>query len=250
MATYLYIYESADRREVYIGIANSMGRVWEPHNPEAEALRDRPGSRILQTVEPFSTREDARKAEAIAIYIASLAGQRVHHIDETDNDEAIGEITPTDTGLFYTNLAGTKTTTVLEPAIYYRPGETVAYEELRNTVLVRISPDPIDERPAPFGGHGGAQFAQRAQKWWGLGKASRTNMQANQLVAVLTGQQIVLGSWRLEEPKFAYDEEAGKWSFVLADAEEDNHADLKGRTLTFATRYPFRTLGYSEDLRS
>ena len=45
-----------------------------PHNADAETVRDAPGSQILQTVEPFSSRDDALKAEAVAIHVAMLSG--------------------------------------------------------------------------------------------------------------------------------------------------------------------------------
>lgn len=250
MSTYLYIYESADRSEIYIGIANSMRRVWEPHNSNAEKLRETQGSRILQTVEPFSRREDARKAEAIAIYIASQSGQKVHHIDETgDNYDRVGDVNVQDNGLTYTNIAGTQSTTVLQPAIYYRPGEIVTYEQLTNTAIVRIRPEPIDNRPAPFGGLGGAQFAERAMKWWSLGRAKREEYPVEYLLAILSGKQIVLGSWKLAEPRFSWDDNENKWQFVLADPADDDIGHLKGRTLKFTSPYKFQTLGYSLDIR-
>ena len=53
--TWLYIYEGAprgdeERRPIYIGIGESMGRVFEGHNPDAERLRDAEGKLIRQTV--------------------------------------------------------------------------------------------------------------------------------------------------------------------------------------------------------
>ena len=80
--TWLYIYEGAprsdeeERRRVYIGIGKSMERVFEKHNLEAESLRNAEGTLIRQTVEPFSSRKDALKAEAIAIQkITDAVGQ-------------------------------------------------------------------------------------------------------------------------------------------------------------------------------
>lgn len=247
MSTYLYIYESRDRREVYIGIADNMSRVWEPHNLDAEAVRDSPGARILQTAEPFSTREAARKAEAIAIYLATRAGRTVHHLDETGEQEDLGTVEVNEGGLTVTNRAGTKSTAVLAPAVLYRPGMEVNYSELERTAIVRIRPDSIDHRPSPFGGLSGAKFAERAQKWWGLKEASLTARPVRRLVAVLSGPQIVLGSWELCAPWFV--EEPGGWRFELEDADKDNVLDLKGRTLRFDVPYGLRNLGYSLDLR-
>ena len=63
-----------------------MGRVFEDHNPDVESLRDAEGTLIRQTVEPFSSREDALKAEAIAIHVASLMGLEPIY-DTEDEDE-------------------------------------------------------------------------------------------------------------------------------------------------------------------
>jgi len=56
---------------LYIGIGDEMTRAWGPHNEYAEALLARRGAELLQTPEPFSTRADALKAEAIAIHLAA-----------------------------------------------------------------------------------------------------------------------------------------------------------------------------------
>jgi predicted GIY-YIG superfamily endonuclease len=82
MKTYLYLYEGADHR-IYIGIGNEMTRPWQAHNNDAQALLAEPTTQVLQTPEPFSRRDDARKAEAIAIHVAALAGLRVSAIGRT-----------------------------------------------------------------------------------------------------------------------------------------------------------------------
>lgn len=153
-------------------------------------------------------------------------------------------------GITYTNRSGVRQTRVLGPAIYRRsgPDSTFAYEDLRSTAIVRISPDQIDDRPAPRGGLPGAMFADRARRYWSLGAAHARSDRIERLVAVMTGQPIVLGSWRLTEPFVA--PVNGGWEFVLADSEQDDDADLKGRLLTFMNRYAFQNLGYSRDLRA
>jgi len=94
--TWLYIYEGAprgdeeERKSIYIGIGQSMGRVYEPHNPDAERLRDAEGTLIRQTLEPFSSREDALKAEAIAIHVASLMGLDPIYDAEDEDEQAPG----------------------------------------------------------------------------------------------------------------------------------------------------------------
>lgn len=121
--TWLYIYEGAPRsdeegrRSIYIGIGQSMGRVFESHNPDAERLRDTEGTLIRQTVKPFSSREDALKAEAIAIHVASLMGLDPIYAAK-DEDELFEKRDKS-----VTNISGTKTSKHLGPAIFMRDGE-------------------------------------------------------------------------------------------------------------------------------
>ena len=79
--TWLYLYEDRSEKRLYVGIADRLDRVWGPHNADAETVRDAPGSQILQTVEPFSSRDDALKAEAVAIHVAMLSGVAVYHAE-------------------------------------------------------------------------------------------------------------------------------------------------------------------------
>jgi len=65
---WLYIYENRERRQIYIGIADQMDRVFEDHNSDAMELLSADGTEIIQTVLPFSSRADARKAEAIGLF--------------------------------------------------------------------------------------------------------------------------------------------------------------------------------------
>ena len=95
---------------------------------------------ILQTVEPFSSRTDARKAEAAAIHVASFAGMEVVLDDESPE--------------IVTNRAGVVSTRELGPAIALRDGEVKA-DELGDAVFVSISAAEMDVRPTPFGGAGG-----------------------------------------------------------------------------------------------
>ena len=162
--TWLYIYEGAprgegERRSIYIGIGKSMGRVFESHNPDAERLRDAEGTLIRQTVEPFSSRKDALKAEAIAIHVASLMGLDPIY-DAEDEEELFGEGDKA-----VTNISGTKTSKHLGPAIFTRPGE-VAQDQMRETIIVPIS---ADKRP-----------------------------KIRKLVAVLTKAHVILGSWEVD----------------------------------------------------
>ena len=205
--TWLYIYEGAprsneeERRSIYIGIGQSMGRVFEPHNPDAERLRDTEGTLIRQTVEPFSSREDALKAEAIAIHVASLMGLDPFYDaeDEDDKNEDDKRVT---------NIAGTKRSKYLGPAIFMRPGE-VRQDKLRNTIIVPISPKPIEERASAFGGNPGEVFIDRAAQAWNIAPDKRPKIR--RLVAVLTGSRhVILGSWEVDP--------SCEWELVCPDA--------------------------------
>ena len=194
--TWLYIYEGApcsdeeERRSIYIGIGQSMGRVFEPHNPDAERLRDTEGTLIRQTVKPFSSREDALKAEAIAIHVASLMGlDPIYDAEDEDelferNDKSV------------TNISGTKTSKHLGPAILTRPGK-VRQDELTNTIIVPISANPIEGRVSAFGGNTGEEFIDRAAQAWNVAPDKRPKIR--RLVAVLTGSRhVILGSWEVD----------------------------------------------------
>ena len=193
--TWLYIYEGAPRsdeegrRSIYIGIGKSMERVFESHNADAERLRDAEGTLIRQTVEPFSSREDALKAEAIAIHVASLMGLDPIY-DAEDEDELFEKDDRS-----VTNIQGTKTSKHLGPAIFTRPGE-VAQDELRNTIIVPISADSLEGRVSAFGGNTGEVFIERAAQYWNVASDKRPKIW--KLVAVLTKAHVILGSWEVD----------------------------------------------------
>lgn len=232
--TWLYIYEGApcsdeeERRSIYIGIGQSMGRVFEPHNPDAERLRDTEGTLIRQTVEPFSSREDALKAEAIAIHVASLMGLDPIY-DAEDEDELFEKNDKS-----VTNISGTKTSKHLGPAIFTRPGE-VAQGEMRETIIVPISPDSLEGRASAFGGNPGDVFIERAAQAWNVAPDKRPKIR--RLVAVLTGSRhVILGSWEVDPSR--------EWTLVNPDSnppystrvripvphpEQDDVGGLKGK---------------------
>ena len=194
--TWLYIYEGAprsyeeERRSIYIGIGQSMGRVFEPHNPDAERLRDTEGTLIRQTVEPFSSREDALKAEAIAIHVASLMGLDPIY-DAEDEDELFNE-----DDKMVTNIAGTKTSKHLGPAIFTRDDE-VFQDDMEGTIIVPITPDSLEGRASAFGGNPGEVFIERAAQAWNVAPDKRPKIR--RLVAVLTGSRhVILGSWEVD----------------------------------------------------
>ena len=231
--TWLYIYEGAprsddeERRRIYIGIGQSMGRVFEDHNPDAESLRDAEGTLIRQTVEPFSSREDALKAEAIAIHVASLMGLDPIY-DAEDEDELFEKNDKP-----VTNISGTKTSKHLGPAIFTCDGE-VAQVDMRETVIVPITADSLEGRVSPFGGNSGEVFIERAAEAWNVAPGKRPKIR--RLVAVLKKAHVILGSWEVDPSR--------EWTLVNPDSnppystrvripvphpEQDNVKGFKGK---------------------
>jgi len=231
--TWLYIYEGAprsdeERRPIYIGIGESMGRVFEGHNPDAERLRDAEGTLIRQTVDRGRGRQAALRAEAIAIHVASLMGLDPIY-DAEDEDELFNE-----DDKMVTNIAGTKTSKHLGPAIFTRDGE-VAQDEMKATIIVPITPDSLEGRASAFGGNPGEVFIERAAQAWNVAPDKRPKIR--RLVAVLTGSRhVILGSWEVDPSR--------EWELVCPDAnppyrtrvrvpvphpENDDVDDFKGK---------------------
>lgn len=215
---WLYIYENKELNSIYIGIADSMERVFQAHNPAAEQLRDAPGSVILQTVKPFNSRDDARKAEAVVIHVAAFAGANV---SGSADDGA---------PFTYTNLSGVQSTAELGPAIVTKAG-VIEWSSLKNAVIVPISADSLDGRPAPFGAHGGAIFSERAQKYWQIAPAKRPKI--TRLIAVLKRSgNIILGDWDVDpDREWDHDAEGRRVVVPLVDAQQDDPRGLKGMRL-------------------
>lgn len=226
--TWLYIYEGAPRgegegrRSIYIGICESMERIYERHNPDADRLRDTEGTLIRQTVKPFSSREDALKAEAIAIHVASLMGLDPIY-DAEDEDELFEKNDKP-----VTNISGTKTSKHLGPAIFTCRGE-VDQGEMRETVIVPISADSLEGRVSPFGGNSGEVFIERAAQYWNVKSDKRPKIR--RLVAVLTKAHVILGSWEVDPSR--------EWELPSLDStrvripvphpEQDNVEGFKGK---------------------
>lgn len=237
--TYLYIYENNKTQTVYIGVADSMDRIWQSHNADAEKLRDSPGTVIRQTAKPFSTRRDALQAEAIAIHIAALGGKKI----KLDNDqEHLEDISVNEDGYVTVNRAGTSATQVLVPAILRREG-TLDYESLHGTVIVTIAADEMDARPAPYGGVSAARFSERARQWWKISREKQPKIQ--RLIAVLAGSGgVVLGDWKVDQSA-GYGPENDV--IPLIDPSDDDPNGVKGKRLVnFRGQVGHR---YSNDIR-
>ena len=232
--TWLYLYEDRSEKRLYVGIADRLDRVWGPHNADAETVRDAPGSQILQTVEPFSSRDDALKAEAVAIHVAMLSGVAVYHAE--------GGVSVSDGQVRVANRAGVGSTSVLGPAVKRKKG-TVSFDSLSGTAIVTISAGHMDDRRGPYGGAGGAVFSQRAQKWWKIAPAKQHKVE--RLIAILAGSHgVILGDWDVDV-RSGYGPNGDV--FPLVDAADDDPRKIKGMRLVGVSGQSGRI--YSDDLR-
>lgn len=232
--TWLYLYENRGEKSLYVGIADRLSRVWEPHNGDAERLRAAHGTEILQTVQPFSSRDDAIKAEAIAIHIAMLSGVTVFH--------APNDVSVEDGQVLVTNRAGSKSTSVLGPAVKRREG-TVEFHGLVRTAIVTIAAGDMDRRRGPYGGTDGAAFSVRAQKWWTVAADKQSKIQ--RLIAILSGSHgVIVGDWDVEVGA-SYGPENNV--FPLLDPAMDDPRGIKGMRLIGVNGQSSRI--YSGDLR-
>jgi predicted GIY-YIG superfamily endonuclease len=233
-SAWLYLYENRSEKRLYVGVGDRLDRVWEPHNSDAEVLRDAPGSQILQTVEPFTSWEDARKAEAVAIHVALLSGIAVFHAQDGLSLE--------DGQVKLTNRAGTVSTSVLGPAVKRREG-TVEYRDLRRTAIVTIVAKDMNDRPGPYGGLGGAVFSDRARKWWKV--AAEKQSEVKRLIAILSASRgVILGDWDVDA-SLSYGPDDNVFPFV--DPTSDDPRGIKGMRLSGVRGQSGRI--YSEDLR-
>ena len=106
-----------------------------------------------------------------------------------------------------TNIAGTKTSKHLGPAIFTRPGE-VAQDRMRETIIVPISADSLEGRVSAFGGNTGEVFIERAAEAWNIASAKRPKIK--RLVAVLKKGHVILGSWEVDPSR--------EWTLVNPDS--------------------------------
>lgn len=232
--TWLYLYENRPQKRLYIGVGNRMDRVWQDHNAEAEDLRETSGTQILQTIEPFSSRADALKAEAIAIHVAMLSGVTVYNANDG--------VSVDDGQVQVTNRAGTESTKALGPAVSRREGE-IEFESLSRTAIVTIATEEMNERPGPYGGNAPAMFSERARKVWTVGAAKQPHIE--RLIAILKGSSgLILGDWDVD-PEADYGPDNN--IFPLIDPAEDDIRGTKGKRLTGVQGQQGRI--YSLDLR-
>ncbi|WP_431791626.1 hypothetical protein [Kocuria palustris] len=233
--SHIYIYEntrdSDNQPAVYIGIGDQL-RPYGPHNERATALRDSPATDVMITHEPFSTRRDALRAEAIAIHIASLMGIDV--VVDSDNDKD-GEMSRTQeaTKTAVTNKSALVSTSHLGPAIYTQPGE-VDFFDLEQTGLVTLDPTRFGDQGTIHAGQLPEQMAERARKWWSLGKAARNDYAPRRLLAIMKATNVILGDWDLvsDTPIVHFGNDTREFNaFNLTDSTIDDPRGVKGMRL-------------------
>ncbi len=226
--SFLYIGSDSATNEIYVGIGESTTRIYELHNPAAQSLLGRASTVLWQTAEPFSTGEDARRAEAAAIKVATLLGRTVVDL----NDPAV------------TNIASTKTSRYLVPAVVRRPG-VVFYEELERTAIVTVTPDDLEDgRGAIHGGRRNAELAERARQWWDLAASRGRAIQPRRLIARLKGAGVIVGDWDLDESVPSTGD-----SFNLVDAENLDPREIRGKRLEMGGRRLSTKVTWSQDIR-
>lgn len=233
--SHIYIYEntrdSDNQPAVYIGIGDQL-RPYGPHNEHATALRQSPMTDVIITHESFSTRRDARRAEAIAIHIASLMGAEVIIDSETEADGEMQEIHQ-ETRTAVTNRSGMVSTSHLGPAVYTKGGD-MDFFDLQHTALVTLDPTRFGDRGAIHFGSPPEQMAERARKWWSLGRAAHNDYAPRRLLAVMKATNVILGDWDLvaETPIVHIDEDTREFNgFNLVNPSNDDPRGVKGMTL-------------------
>ena len=224
----LFVYLWGDGTVGYVG-KGSKKRTRGIHPDEVEKIRQDPAYRELFTEEPFSTKEDARKAEAIAIWVLAHAPAEKKRIR---------------------NRSARKHTEYLRQNWFTRPG-TADYEAYTNTLFVRVGPDKLADLPPLGGGDEATQMAERCRQYWDVSEGRAKKLQ--RLVALSTKEltpagTIVLGSWTIL-PSYTWSaDKKGYRSIELSDPALWDSDGTRGMMFT-AKDYKFRTVGYSKDVR-
>lgn len=233
---YLYIAENTSAREIYIGIGTSTSRIYGAHNPEAERLIKDRGTELWQTEQKFSTRDDARRAEAVAIHVAASAGKRVI----LDSDDPLTEF------LIPTNRAGIKSSRYLVPVVPRKDG-TVAFSSLTNTAIVTMKPEALANDPGRGSVHGAKssqELAARALTSWSLDASRNRKDKVSRLIARMKSSSIIIADWDLNPEESTRDD-----AFLPANPEEIDPRGTCGMTLDLEGARLGNTVTWSQDIR-
>ncbi len=117
----------------------SIGRVYEPHNPDASVFATRRGPSFARPLSRFRATGSLKAEGYRHPHVASLMGldRSAENEDELFNKD----------DKMVTNIAGTKTTSSTWGQRSSRDGE-VAQDEMEGTIIVPITPNSL-ERGAP-----------------------------------------------------------------------------------------------------
>ncbi|MEV7132073.1 hypothetical protein AB0N24_04205 [Arthrobacter sp. NPDC093128] len=196
VGAYLYIAENSNTTKIYIGIGESTTRIHGHHNSDAQRLIKAHDTVISQTPLQFSSVEDARMAEAIAIHIAVSAGKTVF----LDADDELGQVGGEQaTTISSTNRAATKSSRYLVPYVPRRDG-VVTYSSLRNTAIVTMRPEALSDgtdRGTVHGGKTAQELAARALGNWNLKISRDLRYDVNRLIVRMKKSDIIIADWDL-----------------------------------------------------
>lgn len=226
---YVYFIYDEQERVGYVGIGD-RARPYGGHTEMVDELRDRSGD-VRITSEPFTTREDAERAESLIIRALSDAEEH---------------------GGMLLNVTKRKQSRDLVPLLPFTD-KTLRYSELTASLLVKVSPNRIDdERAVVSGGARAEEAAERCRKYWPLGRCVNSEAPIKQLVAVTTAEAKpirVVGIWAVEDPStWTSDEDDGRWEVTLSCPSEGDAGGYVGAEFDWEGYAP-QLIGYSADIR-
>jgi hypothetical protein len=214
-----------DNVRAYVGIGTNHSRAFEPHTESVDQLLKNAFA-TFGTARPFSTRQDAELAEALAIQVLVKAGIEVGNKQKT--------VSPSD----------------IHPLLDRKQG-VVTYSKLRRTLVVKVGMDEIGEGIEARQGAVGfdpVKVARRCDRFWGLGRAASDGYHVDRLVAVLLGAPVtdtpIVGCWATE-PVSTWDVEEGV--VKLQDPADWDLDGWRGMRLDWEGRHPQKQQ-WSDDL--
>jgi hypothetical protein len=223
-----FIYDEKERIG-YVGIGD-RARPYGPHTEAVDELRDRSGDvRITST--PFSTPEDAERAESLIIRALEDAAQH---------------------GSRLLNVAKRKQSRDLVPLLPFQ-SSTLRYSVLVGSLIVKIGLNRIDDdRVVVSGVTHPEDAAERCRKFWPLGNCVKQEPPIKYLVAVTTAEARpvrVVGVWEcLPTSDWTFNEGRQRWEVALVDAAEGDTGGHVGKRFDWEGYNP-QLVGYSADIR-
>lgn len=225
--THLYIAiekKAGGGRRVYAGIGQNHARAFATHGQRVDELLKR-AEVTLGTVDGFSTRGDAERAEALLIQALNA------------------------TGVDIVNTAAVKNSRYVQPLIKRREG-TVHFKQLRKTMVVVVSADKIGEGVQERQGavnFDPIEVGKRCDREWGIGTAIDSHYDVHNLLAVLkkgVAGSIIVGHWATKAVD-CWDRDKG--IVTLQDPLKWDLKKWRGKELDWDGRHPQKQQ-FSDDL--